>query len=666
MNYDTFAQAYLNMFQQPLQETTLSDEEKKRIDTEKRINKISDETQEKIHKALGHKQFVTFPITDNSEADPDVVDHLAQHGYDVHDYKAGIAAKKITVGDPSRGIPLREKVVHHNIGSVLQKTGADPEIVKAYMNDPARSNKTVKDLHVCITKTPCGVAGMSTGTHWTSCMNLNTGSNKQYVKGDLEHGTHIAYLVNHDDHDAFKYGEPSKPLARIAIKPFHDSSNLNGDTIYRPETTTYGNSTVAFENAVHKWSVDNYPAKLDLEYHKNHELYNDSDNVYTAITPEKLHSKIMHEDHNLDGIIQDPDSINGAIEKLKQTPNVKEEHIKTALRIPNLNMKHIRALKDIAQSKNFDTTSDDGMTIKKMIGIYHGEKLPSKELPAYTNDPSSLSGNILRHKKLPDSVIDSLNLEQLGQIQRNKIKSHHVDNAAQYVKYAGVDSSVFHDFSWAFKSHHLDNMLDITHASQHSAYAYKELFEHPEFTKKHHNAFIDNLNNQSDSNKKKAFALKLLKHSKYASMSDVDELSDITNVKQHINSLMLNERTPESVHKEVADYLMDKFKQPIGKDDSSLKMGDNYPPHITKHFDYDKLASMPMNITRFESSHDATKYGDAVLRKIDHENPNSPENKKYITKLHSLLGKPRLDADTISDWTRKMYLKYPHMVHLMK
>ena len=664
MKYDAFAQAYLNMFQKPLQETTLTKDEQQRIDSTPRTNKITPETQEKISAALGHKQFVTFPITDNSEADPDVVDHLMQHGYDVHDYKAGIAAKKVTVGDPSRGIPLREKVVHHNIGSVLQKTGADPEVIKSYTNDPTRSNKASKDLHVCITKTPYGVAGMSTGTHWNSCMNINTGSNRQYVNKDLEHGTHVAYLVNHDDHDAFKFGEPTKPLARVALKPFHIEGDSTLDTIFRPETTTYGNSTVAFENAVNKWSIHNYPAKLDEEYHKNPELYNDSDNIYSAVTADKLHDKIMKNDYGLEGTIQDNDSIDGAIKKLKQTPNVSEDNITSALKIPNLNLGHIRTLKEVAQSNPYGVSNH----IKNMIAYVHGEKLPTRELADYTDDPEALNGNILRHKKLPDSVVDKLNLDQLTQIQRNKIKPHHVDNATKFVKYSGIDSPIFERFAWAFKSHHLGDMLNIDNASQYSTHFYKDLFEHPEFTQAHHDTMIDNIASQSDPNKRKAFALKLLKHSKHANMSDIDDLSDYANVNHHINSLMLNEHSPESVHREVADYLMNKFKQPIGLHDSTLGIGNKYPHHIAKHFDYDKLAKLPMAITRFESGDDLKQYADAVLKNVDHANPDAPSNNEHINKIKTIMRKAGLigHQDTASDWLRDMYRKHPHMVNMMK
>lgn len=142
---------------------------------------MSPATAEKIHNTFSGGDHVHFPLENNGHdhIDPDVAEHLTHHGWDVKDYKKGIATKEITTGNESLGIPLRRKMVEKSIGGILKDTNAHPDVQKAFMNDDARkSTRSFSNTgghHVVISTSPMALAGASTGTDWTSCMNLHDG-----------------------------------------------------------------------------------------------------------------------------------------------------------------------------------------------------------------------------------------------------------------------------------------------------------------------------------------------------------------------------------------------------------------------------------------------------------------------------------------------------------
>ena len=209
-----------------------------------------------------------------SEPHPDVKAHLEKHGYSVSDYRGGFANDK-----------YGRKV---SIGKVLNKTKATPDVMKAFTSDPARSGASVKNPKIIISRHPHDVAGMSTNRGWNSCMTMPGDKKKpeggiynNHLEDDVQRGTHVAYLVHHDDDDI------KNPIARIALKPFHapDASH----TILRPEPTVYGIGkghderegttlnplTKAFKQTVHSWASTNFPAHEDKTYEKDQAVYHD-------------------------------------------------------------------------------------------------------------------------------------------------------------------------------------------------------------------------------------------------------------------------------------------------------------------------------------------------------------------------------------------------------
>ena len=193
---------------------------------------------------------------------PDVQDHLERNGYNISDYRAGKAMDQYG----------RET----NIGKALAKTKADPSVINAFVNDPNRATakQNVDDkLHVVISRNAYDVAGMSTDRGWTSCMDMNKGSNAHYLKPAVEEGMHVAYLARKDD------PELQNPLARIAMVPYN-AYNRDGTkaakTILRPEKTQYGTSDSAFADTVKKWTEKNFPIQDGVIYNRNQEVYNDT------------------------------------------------------------------------------------------------------------------------------------------------------------------------------------------------------------------------------------------------------------------------------------------------------------------------------------------------------------------------------------------------------
>ena len=286
---------------------------------------------------------ITVPLSHQDvPPHPNVKDHLEKHGYKITNYMDGKAEDR-------HG---RET----NIGKALTKTKAHPDVMHSFVNDPNRqSSQSSKPLKVIISKHPHDVAGMSTDRHWSSCMTMGgtqatsgkEEDNGQYadkLEDDIKHGTHVAYLVHHDD-DGIHH-----PVARIALKPHH--AYTGGHTILRPEGKAYGNSNHAFEKTVKDFAEKNYPMKKEnMWYDKNEHVYND-DGKYTEHNKDTTTDDIHHaldSDHNhvRQAAIEHPNATSEHIHKALNDrsssvrrsaiyhPNVTSEHIDKALNDPD-------------------------------------------------------------------------------------------------------------------------------------------------------------------------------------------------------------------------------------------------------------------------------------------------------------------------------------------
>lgn len=128
---------------------------------------------------------------------PSVTEHLKAKGLVVDDYIAGTVLMK-------DGRKMR-------MGRALKESSS---ALAAFENDPQRRATKVEQGWVVICRHPLDVIQMSYGRGWTSCMDLEDGDNKYYLKEDVTHGTLVAYYVSESDR------EIRNPSARVAMRAF--------------------------------------------------------------------------------------------------------------------------------------------------------------------------------------------------------------------------------------------------------------------------------------------------------------------------------------------------------------------------------------------------------------------------------------------------------------
>lgn len=607
-------------------------------------SQVSKETSDKISNALNGRTHISFPLsTEHHDADADVVDHLSKHGYTIKDYTKGIASSKKMVGNPDQGIPMREKIVDEKIGSILDKTGAEPHVKSAFMNDPVRSSSKFASPsskhHVVITTSPNGIAGSSTGTSWNSCMNLNGGEYTHHLENDSMTGTHVAYLVPHDDHEGIKNGEPSKPIARISLKAFHehDGHDYSNDTIYRPENVSYGNGNMHFANAINQWANEHYPAKEGTTYHKNRTLYNDDGNFrYKTQTKSDIENKLNSGEDLVEnsGDYLDKHLIDHALAHLpRMTDELKSRTGAIQLaRVGNLNSTHTNQLFNMSDKLNGPLKN-----LSKYVASLHGDKLSSnnltKVMPLY---PDGLPNKVLMNSKLPDSVIDSLPSDKLQYVRKSKIKDHHVDKAiADFV--TGATGSETID--------HLKDKLGESHIHKLIAgdpqYAAK-LGDHPNFNKEHHDKLVSRYISPSA-------AHNLIAESPHTTIEDAKKLEPAAG----LAALQLNKHNTPEVQKALKDHIVSSIKNDRYGPRVGIPgfggVGALVDKSVSKHFtddDYKTVGSVDKSLS-FGSPEHSAKYLDGIMphvnladRKIT-EYKNSPAHdpsKRYdshLFKLHS-------------------------------
>ena len=154
---------------------------------------------------------------------------LSQFGYEIDDYKHGLAKKS---SDPSKKI---------KIGKLIK----DKELLNKFANDPIRAaTRQASPLEVVFSRDPIDIAGMSTDRGWVSCMDLDDGPtvNNKYIPADIKNGAIIAYLIRENDKNI------DNPLARILIKPYYYKNHM----VLFPDNA-YGTNVAGFREVVDKF-----------------------------------------------------------------------------------------------------------------------------------------------------------------------------------------------------------------------------------------------------------------------------------------------------------------------------------------------------------------------------------------------------------------------------
>ena len=182
--------------------------------------------------------YFDFPSSQPEALPPDwVADKIQQLGYDIVDYRQGLARKKTGNQNPTK------------IGKILSAAAqqGDDEAnnaLRLFQNDWQRTS-TRAEYRGVVSRHPYDVAGMSTDRGWTSCQDLTRGSQCEYVPRDIRAGTLVAYMINKDDDNI------EKPVGRILLKPY---INKNKETAYAPHKEEFGSVTAGFRQAVYKFA----------------------------------------------------------------------------------------------------------------------------------------------------------------------------------------------------------------------------------------------------------------------------------------------------------------------------------------------------------------------------------------------------------------------------
>lgn len=131
------------------------------------------------------------------------------------------------------------------IGKIIAKDTVptihgDVNALELFSRDPIRVRKNIvsaiksNNLWVVISNHAYDVAGMSANRDWTSCMNIFNGSNRTYVKHDIQYGTLVAYIIDKNDTNI------QQPYGRVLIKPYKlHTTNDTDHIVYAPEATVY-------------------------------------------------------------------------------------------------------------------------------------------------------------------------------------------------------------------------------------------------------------------------------------------------------------------------------------------------------------------------------------------------------------------------------------------
>lgn len=633
----SIAQAYLRMLQsvdvpEVITETTVPEELQHIPESWDHHGKVSDETYAKMKSALKQGSFTHFPLESTAaDADPDVIEHLTNHGYEIKDYKAGTATIKKTVGDPSRGIPLRDKHVEEKIGSILEKTGATPEVKTSFINDPSRA-ASKSSQHVVIATSPLAIAGMTTGTAWRdqSCMNMPSGAYQHKLKDDSENGTHVAFLVPHDDVTAFKHGEPSKPLARIALKPFH---GRGGDTIFRPENKTYGADNSAFTKAVSHWASENYPAEPGHSYTKNRNVYDDTGNAdYHALSKEDIEHHVengttfergaMIDNHLIDHAISHAAKHFSYENEPEHAATRSRDHARTLMEmsyIPNLTTAHVAKI-----NRHIDSLSASGdNTIMNRLAFnhlmtYHGDKASTSMMHKFmTQGDVQPTKSMLMNPKLPDDVLDKVDPADYGFVRRSKLKDKHVDKLVDYVSAGKGGARVVSDLKDNLSSDHISRLIN----SDAFDLVHDRLIDARNFNENHHNEMLSAANKLTNPYLRNHAINGILKNSKFAKVEDTQHKPGAT----MYSALMENPHIGAEVHKNLKNEFINNAtggnpdRKNIRLTDEVFGFGDMHkiPKKMSDHFtkdDYDRLAEHNYAAT-FEDKHHSNKFLDASLNR---------------------------------------------------
>lgn len=531
-------------FSQFLQEILTTDQKKKVNRWKKGDNSFSDHL---FNKPDDKNLTIPLEHPENEGHSGEIAKHLEPHGIKIKNYKAGI-------GEDKHGREVK-------LGKALVKTKAPDELKNKFDNDNARTekgNKISEDYRVTISRHPHHVAGMTSSGHsWEndSCMNFETGCNKDYLKQDVKHGTHIAYLHHKDDKDI------EHPLARIALKKFTDDET--GHSVLRPEGKTYGNYSDAFHHTVHKFVNDRMPIHDSGVYKKHHEVYDDDGK--NKVFGKDYGKKAVEDFHNKKIDVNELHRI-----------DVPPEHLDSLMD---------GKYKDVAASHKSATQEQLGRWIKEHPKYHYKiSENPNLKDPKHFEDlyysNNSGASHLVKHKNAPENIIDKF-------INENKEMPLKLGTTLAYAK--NLNKKHLHtiashpDFNANFKSDILDsehnkNKVDSSHiesilknhisGSEHDDYYKNKFYAHPKLNNKN---FLDKAIGDKNTTAEQLYHLV---HNPNLSKEQVNKMAD----SHHASDFQLGRNLIE--HPNLSKESFDKLKSKMEPEDFHISAFQS--PHLDK------------------------------------------------------------------------------------
>jgi hypothetical protein len=182
--------------------------------------------------------FPYTPKADKIQVPWNLESHLLRNGYQIVDYRQGLAQNARTGREIGIGKLLKDQ----------------PELLAIFVDRLQGGIKSQQPHFIVFTHKPEDIAGMSTDRGWTSCLTLRPeelknygaagfmhGDEKQYVFSKIARGGMVAYLVREGDK------EIEHPLGRIDLRRYE---NACGDFIFVWGDMTYGIHDQGFEDFV--------------------------------------------------------------------------------------------------------------------------------------------------------------------------------------------------------------------------------------------------------------------------------------------------------------------------------------------------------------------------------------------------------------------------------
>ncbi len=342
------------------------------------------------------------------EPDPLVTASLKDLGYDVDNYKLGLAVKD------------RRKI---KIGKVLSK---NPAALKAYMKDPARAG-TQKKYEGVISRHPYDIAAMSTHRGWTSCQDFirDPETACEYVPADIQAGTLIAYMIKTGDRDI------KSPVGRILIKPY---INTKRETGYGMANISYGTVTDEFKEEVENF-VDwlNKQKKVKGLFQLASKVYQGTDVSSTALIGDMDESELIQiVSKNADRIklIKNPsENVQlAAIEKnplsIKFVKNPSEKvQVAAVIKTPSL----ITFIENPTEKVQIIAIEKGGYSIAHIVNPTEKVQIAAVSTNAYS----------IEFIENPSEKV------QLAAIEKNPLSINFIENPSEKVQLAAIEKNPF-------------------------------------------------------------------------------------------------------------------------------------------------------------------------------------------------------------------------------